>query len=116
MATAVELACTDFTDENDVTVSSPTHLIANKFRFQVFRKLSLTGKETTPVLFFNLRQVVILVCSIFLIICLLQIPTILYYTNSPSFSNIGTFDVGIDVDFKACSVSHIALQAVTCVC
>ena len=108
MATAIELSCREFIAESEGSESSPTHIIsAKKFRFGFFRKISLTEEEANSITFVKIHQVVILICSILLMICLLQIPTILYYTNSPSFSSIGTFDIGIDVDFNACSVSHL---------
>ena len=52
-------------------------------------------------------QMAILICSILLIITLLQIPTILYYVNSPSIPDISSFSGDFDVDLDTCSVSGL---------
>ena len=52
-------------------------------------------------------QMAILICLILLIITLLQIPTILYYVNSPSISDISSFSGDFDVDLDTCSVSGL---------
>ena len=71
-------------------------------KLALLRKLSVTSdKDPSAVL--TIHQVFILVCSIILMIAVLQIPTILYFnstapsTDTPSFTD--------QIDFKTCSVS-----------
>ena len=98
-------------------VPSPAYLHARRFTFGLIRTLSSsdTDDEVNPITLLKIYQVAILICSILLMIILLQIPTILYYTNPPTFSGISSLanGLGIDVNFKDCSVSYI--MSCTCV-
>ena len=68
----------------------------------LLRKLSVTSDKDSFVVL-TIHQVFILVCSIIMMIAVLQIPTILYFnsiapsTDTPSFTD--------QIDFKTCSVS-----------
>jgi len=91
------------------SVSSPMYLMARRFTFGLIRTLSTTDTENVnSITLLKVHQVVILICSILLMIVLLQIPTILYYANPPSFG-VSSFADGLNVDinFKDCTVSII---------
>ena len=51
----------------------------------------------------TVQQVVTLLILILVTVGILQIPTILYYTNQPSLKD--GLSIGIDIDFNTCSVS-----------
>lgn len=63
-------------------------------------------KNVNAVTLLTVQQVVTLTVSILLMIVVLQIPTILYYVNTPSLPD--TYDIGID--FENCSVSSVKLH------
>ena len=88
---------------------SPKNLI-KKSTLALIRKMSnfdLTEETdyVNPITLLKVHQVVILICSILLMILLLQIPTILYYANSPSSPSVGSI-AGFDINFKTCTVSN----------
>ena len=62
-------------------------------------------KNVNAVTLLTVQQVVTLTISILLMIVVLQIPTILYYVNTPSLPD--TYDIGIDLE--SCSVSFVKL-------
>jgi len=112
--TGVELDWDDTESEPPVSPrsqASPAYLLARRFTFGLIKPLSSpdTDYEVNPITLLKLHQVAILICSILLMIILLQIPTILYYTNCPTVSGISSFanSLDIDVNFTDCSVSYI---------
>ena len=64
-------------------------------------------KNVNAVTLLTVQQVVTLTISILLMIVVLQIPTILYYVNTPSLPD--TYDIGIDLELESCSVSFVKL-------
>ena len=96
--------------ESPGSAPSPVYLIARRFTSSLVRKLSTTDTEyVNPITLLKVHQVVILICSILLMIFLLQIPTILYYADPPTFDGNSSFtdSLDIDVNFKDCKVSII---------
>jgi len=98
--------------------TSPKNLI-KKSTLALIKRMSnfdLTEEadNVNPITLLKVHQVVILICSILLMILLLQIPTILYYANSPTSPS--SVDVGFDIDFKTCTVSAYLHIAIVCTC
>ena len=94
--------------ESAGSAPSPVYLIAKRFTSSFIRTLSTTDTEyVNPITLLKVHQVVILICSILLMIVLVQIPTILYYADPPTFDGISSFtdNLDIDVNFKDCKVS-----------
>ena len=130
MATTIELeqlraepapdsSSSEGSSPNSSPRTSPKHLI-KKSTIALIRKMSnfdFTDETdyVNPITLLKVHQVVILICSIILMILVLQIPTILYYVKSPS-SPSSVVIPGIDIDFKTCTVSsyynYILLQGV----
>ena len=86
-------------------IPSPSSPSTNSLRFQ-FSKIGLirntSREELNPFAALRIYQVYVLVTSILLMIVVLQIPTILFFTNtsSPIASSFRSV-----VDYKTCSVS-----------
>lgn len=107
-----EICGTELT-ENDIQFEqtlSPSSPSTTSLRFQ-FSKIGLTRnasvEDLNPFAALRIHQVYILVVSILLVIVILQIPTILFFTNTPppvvnsSFTSV--------IDFKTCSVSNYVI-------
>lgn len=89
------------------SVRSPTRQKATEYLKKKISLFSIDLSEldnVKPRTVLTIQQVVILIGLIVLVILVLQIPTILYYTNQPpsSSTRISFFN---DVDFDTCSVS-----------
>lgn len=126
MATTIELeqlraepapdsSSSEGSSPNSSPRTSPKHLI-KKSTIALIRKMpNFDETDVNPITLLKVHQVVILICSIILVILVLQIPTILYYVKSPS-SPSSVVIPGIDIDFKTCTVSsyynYILLQGV----
>ena len=72
-------------------------------KLALIRNLSVTS-EKDPFTVLTIHQVLILVCSIILMIVVLQIPTILYFNSTAPSSARSTFTS--QIDFRTCSVSN----------
>ena len=110
----VEMACpTDHgmprlanlaTDDSSQPVRSPM----KKRATELLRKISLfsisESEAVSPLTVLTIQQAVILISTILLIAVVLQIPTILYYTNEPPSSGTSSSLIS-DINFQTCSVS-----------
>lgn len=94
--------------------SSPSSPSTKVLKFQVSKLPLIRNISSTSETDFNgftvltIHEVFILLCSTLLMIAVLQIPTILYFTDStpPTISSSFTSEI----DFKTCSVSNPQLK------
>ena len=96
---------------NDIEMQPSPALSSSSFRsfkFQV-SKVSLLKmfsstpeKDTNPFTVLTIYQKFILIGSILLMIVVLQIPTVVYYTSTPPSTNSSS--ITDEIDFKTCSL------------
>lgn len=104
------MTCTNHgTPVNDSIPS--VHNSKKKRAKEFIRKISLFSlsesvvpDHMSPRTVLTIQQMVILIGSILLVIAVLQIPTILYFTNPPPSASTSTSFIS-DIDFNTCSVS-----------
>ena len=88
-----------------------TQLLKMLSIFSIENRESMDLGPATLTVPLTIQQVVILITLILLVIVVLQVPTVLFYVNSPSSSSMSSTSLINEIDFSTCSVSFSKLYS-----